>query len=118
MAAVWNYYKQFGRHDLPWRHTNDPYHIVVSEMMLQQTQVVRVIPKYQAFLKRFKDTKTLAKAPLGDVLRAWQGLGYNRRAKFLHQAAQVVQQKYRGQWPGDFKELCSLPGIGMYTASV
>ncbi len=117
VATVWNYYDESGRHDLPWRKTTSPYRIVVSELMLQQTQVSRVIPKYQAFLKRFPDTKTLAAASLGEVLTFWQGLGYNRRAKFLWQTAQVVETEYKGKWPRTFIGLKSLPGIGNYTAA-
>ncbi|MDB5164637.1 MAG: mutY [Candidatus Saccharibacteria bacterium] len=118
---VWNYYRQQGRHDLPWRQPGsdgsfNPYHIMVSELMLQQTQVQRVIPKYQLFLKLFPSVEMLAAAELGDVLRAWAGLGYNRRAKFLHQAAQKVTQEYAGQFPNDNTQLVKLPGIGANTA--
>jgi A/G-specific adenine glycosylase len=116
IKVVYGYYEAHGRHDLPWRKTTDPYRILVSEVMLQQTQVARVIPKYKEFLKRFPTTKKLAAAPLGDVLRAWQGLGYNRRAKFLWRAAQVVSNEKKGIWPKTFPELKSLPGVGEYTA--
>ena len=116
IATVWQYYNEQGRHDLPWRHTTDPYKILVSEIMLQQTQVPRVLPKYQEFLKAFANTKRLAKASLGDVLKVWQGLGYNRRAKFLKQAAEVVVHEYNGKWPKTFAELLKLPGVGSYTA--
>lgn len=116
IATVWKYYNAKGRHDLPWRKTVDPYCILVSELMLQQTQVSRVIPKYRDFLKQFPNIHTLAAAPLGDVLKAWQGLGYNRRAKFLWQTAQVIATKYKGKWPVTIAELQSLPGIGSYTA--
>lgn len=109
---VWAYYRDHGRHDLPWRATTDPYAIMVSEVMLQQTQVVRVIPKYEAFLRRFPDVKALAVAPLGEVLRAWSGLGYNRRAKYLHQAARAIT----GSFPETLDELVKLPGIGANTA--
>ncbi|MEN9920120.1 MAG: hypothetical protein RL538_13 [Candidatus Parcubacteria bacterium] len=113
---VWNYYKASGRHDLPWRKTIDPYRILVSEIMLQQTQVSRVMPKYKEFLKSFPTLKRLAAAPLGDVLRAWQGLGYNRRAKFLKQAAEMVALEHNGKWPKTLQALRALPGIGEYTA--
>jgi A/G-specific adenine glycosylase len=117
VEAVWEYYRAYGRHDLPWRKTHDPYKILVSEVMLQQTQVVRVVPKYRAFLKQFPSTKVLAEASLGDVLRAWQGLGYNRRAKFLKEAAAAVHYVHCGRWPRTQKELQALPGVGSYTAA-
>ena len=82
-STVWRYWKKEGRHDLPWRKTKDPYRVLVSEMMLQQTQVPRVIGKYKEFLRAFPTVKALAKAPLSDVLKVWSGLGYNRRGKFL-----------------------------------
>ena len=106
--AVW--YAQFGR-DLPWRHTRDPYAILVSEVMLQQTQVDRVIPRYLAWLGRWPSADALAEAPVADVIRAWQGLGYNRRALALHRAAQAVATE---GWPDD---LTRLPGVGPYTAA-
>lgn len=113
---VWDYYHDYGR-DLPWRRpeadgTFDPYKIMVSELMLQQTQVSRVIPKYLQFLKVFPTTESLAQAPLADVLRQWSGLGYNRRAKFLWQSAQQI----RGSFPETLDELIKLPGIGTNTA--
>lgn len=114
--TVWRYYEEQGRHDLPWRQTTSPYRIVVSELMLQQTQVARVLPKYQAFVKAFPNTKRLAEASLRDVLRLWQGLGYNRRAKLLHQAAATVHSQQGGRWPQTQAGLCALPGIGPYTA--
>ncbi len=114
---VWAHYRKNGRHDLPWRKTKDPYRILVSELMLQQTQVGRVIPKYRAFLKLFPTLRVLARASLADVLKAWQGLGYNRRAKFLHQLAQVVTKEHRGVLPQDEKRLQQLPGIGPATAA-
>jgi A/G-specific adenine glycosylase len=120
--AVWRYYDSEARHDLPWRQARadgsfDPYRIMVSELMLQQTQVSRVTPKYQAFLRRFPSVEALAAAPLGDVLRAWSGLGYNRRAKFLHQAARQIKHDYAGRFPTDQTELIKLAGIGQATAS-
>ena len=116
VETVWQYYNQSGRHDLLWRKTTDPYKILVSEIMLQQTQVPRVLPKYKEFLKAFPNTKQLSEASLGDVLRVWQGLGYNRRAKFLKQAAETVTRDYKGKWPRTYNELRALPGIGNYTA--
>lgn len=115
--VVWRQYKIHGRHDLPWRKTTDPYKILVSEIMLQQTQVARVIPKYKTFLKKFPTIQKLARASLHDVLSEWQGLGYNRRAKALKHAAEVVVEKYAGHIPETIHELVSLPGIGTYTAS-
>ena len=87
---VWAHYRAHGRHDLPWRKTHDPYKILVSEVMLQQTQVDRVIPFYKKFIRKFPTAKRLAVAPLADVLKAWQGLGYNRRAKILRDAAAAL----------------------------
>lgn len=110
------YYGTHGRHALPWRHTKNPYRILVSEVMLQQTQVDRVVPYYRAFLKKFPTVRALARAPLGDVLRAWQGLGYNRRAKFLHNAARAIVDRHRGRFPRAYDTLVSLPGVGTYTA--
>lgn len=116
IESVWKYYKNHGRQSLLWRKTRDPYKILVSEIMLQQTQVDRVIPKYRAFLKKFPTLKQLASAPLGDVLREWQGLGYNRRAKMLHECAKTIVKDFRGQTPNTMEELVTLPGIGPYTA--
>ncbi len=113
---VKTHYKKQARHDLSWRHTKSPYHILVSEMMLQQTQVERVIPKYKAFLKAFPTIDDLAKAPLREVLALWVGLGYNRRAKFLKATAEAVV-KNRGTFPSTKEALQNLPGIGPYTAS-
>lgn len=114
--AVWKHYHSYGRRTLPWRTTTNPYRILVSEVMLQQTQVERVIPYYHAWMQTFPNVKTLAKAPLSSVLRAWQGLGYNRRAKNLHQAAQAVVSVYKGTFPKHALELQKLPGVGPYTA--
>ena len=98
--------------DLPWRRTHDPYAILVSEVMLQQTQVSRVLPAYASFLKRFPTLRSLARASLGDVLRSWGGLGYNRRARDLHRIARLVPSGL----PADVAGLDALPGIGAYTA--
>lgn len=114
--TVWEWYAANGRHGLPWRQTTDPYCILVSEIMLQQTQVDRVIPKYEAFLRQFPTVAQLAAAPLATVLVQWQGLGYNRRAKYLHDCAKVVVAEYAGHFPQCEATLRSLPGIGPYTA--
>jgi A/G-specific adenine glycosylase len=101
---------------MPWRKTHDPYKILVSEIMLQQTQVDRVRKKYVEFLKKFPTVSVLAAASLGDVLRVWSGLGYNRRAKYLHECAKQVVALYDGKFPKTFTELTLLPGIGRSTA--
>ena len=102
--------------DFPWRHSSDPYAIWVSETMLQQTQAMTVVPYYERFLARFPDVATLAQAPLADVLKMWEGLGYYRRAQNLHAAARVLLQEHDGQLPQEEKALLALPGIGRYTA--
>lgn len=101
---------------MPWRTDTSPYYVLVSEIMLQQTQVERVIPKFEAFMKAFPSIEALARASLGDVLTLWSGLGYNRRAKFLHQAAQMVVDKYKAEFPSTLQELIMLPGVGVNTA--
>ncbi len=117
--VVWAHYAKHGRHDLPWRFTRplptgrQAYKILVSEVMLQQTQVERVKPHYEAFLKKYPTARRLAAAPLSDVLKAWQGLGYNRRAKMLHAAA---KQLGKSDFPKIVAELEQLPGVGKYTA--
>ena len=103
------WYSVAGR-DLPWRHTRDPYAILVSEVMLQQTQVERVIPRYTRWLERWPTAEALAAAPRADVIREWQGLGYNRRAVNLHRAGERIAES---GWPDDLTEL---PGVGRYTA--
>lgn len=113
---VWAHYKTQGRHALPWRESYDPYRVLVSEVMLQQTQVERVIAYYEDWLNKFPTVHALAKAPLSNVLRAWQGLGYNRRAKLLHETAKAVVREYQGTFPQAPEELEKLPGIGPYTA--
>lgn len=116
VATVFDYYKKHGRRTLPWRKTKDPYRIAVSEVMLQQTQVTRVVEKYKEFLAAFPTVQDLAKAPLSEVLILWSGLGYNRRAKFLKQMAERVVLEYKGVFPKTIQELEGLPGIGAYTA--
>jgi A/G-specific adenine glycosylase len=108
LLSAW--YGQNAR-DLPWRHTHDPYAILVSEVMLQQTQVARVVPRYLRWLERWPTAEALAAAETADVLREWQGLGYNRRALNLQRAARAVGA---GGWPDD---LTKLPGVGAYTAA-
>jgi A/G-specific adenine glycosylase len=107
--ALLAWYARHGR-DLPWRETRDPYAILVSEVMAQQTQVARVVPRWEEWLARWPTVEALADASLAEVIRAWQGLGYNRRAVSLHRAATIVA---RDGWPDD---LTSLPGVGRYTA--
>lgn len=115
-SLVLNYWRAHGRHDLPWRMTTDPYAILVSEVMLQQTQVSRVQERWGAFLRMFPDVKSLASAPLAQVLRVWQGMGYNRRALNLQRMAQAVGVHHGGGIPETYSELVALPGVGPYTA--
>ena len=109
------WYRRYGR-DLPWRRTTDPYAILVSEVMLQQTQVERVLEFYRRFLARFPTVAVLAAASVDDVLTAWQGLGYYRRARNLHLAAQQIMERHQGVFPDTFEEVAALPGVGRYTA--
>ncbi len=110
------YYVNFGR-DLPWRRTQDPYHIFISEIMLQQTQVDRVIPKYIDWITHFPDFKSVSEAGFDEVMSYWQGLGYNRRALNLHKAATIIDHDYQGILPKDPDILATLPGIGNATAA-
>ena len=112
---IWRNYRE-NRRDLPWRNTRDPYRILVSEVMLQQTQVERVMKKYPEFLGKFPDFATLAKARVPQVLMVWQGMGYNRRALALKKTSEIVMRKYGGILPSDIEQLDALPGIGRYTA--
>lgn len=112
---IWDHYRA-NRREFPWRDTTDPYRIFVSEVMLQQTQAPRVVPKYRSFLKRFPSFKALAAAPLRDVLAEWKGLGYNRRALNLKRAAEIIMADYGGRLPKTPDELDKLPGIGANTA--
>lgn len=111
------WYRANGRHQLPWRLTRDPYAVLVSEVMLQQTQVDRVLPYYAAWLERWPDFPALAAAPASEVIRAWRGLGYNRRALNLHRLANVVVERHGGTLPANEFDILALPGIGTYTAS-
>ena len=115
-AIIYDHYRTDGR-KLPWRETDDPYHILVSEIMLQQTQVERVIGKYGAFIAAFPDFHALAQAPLQEILTVWQGLGYNRRAIALKKSAEIIVSTYNGTLPHRQDELRKLPGIGRYTAA-
>lgn len=101
---------------MPWRQDTRPYYVLVSELMLQQTQVDRVVPKFEAFIARFPDEAALAAATLGEVLTLWSGLGYNRRAKYLHDAAQMIMTDFGGMFPVTYDELVRLPGVGPNTA--
>ncbi len=111
------WFEEMGRKNLPWRGTKDMYEITVSEIMLQQTNVPKVIEIYKAFLLKFPTVEVLAKARQSSVLRAWKGLGYNRRALNLHKMAKVITTDYRGIFPQNKEELLALPGIGPYTSS-
>ncbi len=115
-TIIRDYYSHYGR-SFPWRETRDPYHILVSEIMLQQTQTDRVVPRYTAWLELFPDISRLARAPFAEVLAAWVGLGYNRRAKYLHETAQIITDEYTGVFPQDPGMLQTMPGIGHYTAN-
>ena len=116
-AALLAWYATHGRRHLPWRETRDPYRIAVSETMLQQTQVERVIPFYEAFVARWSSFAALAAAEAGDVVRAWRGLGYNSRAVRLHALARAVVERHGGTLPAETDALLALPGIGGYTAA-
>ena len=109
------WYHRHGR-DLPWRRTTDPYAILVSEIMLQQTQVERVLEFYRRFLARFPTLAALAAASVEEVIEAWQGLGYYRRARNLHLAAQHIVEQHQGVFPDTFEAVAALPGVGRYTA--
>jgi A/G-specific adenine glycosylase len=110
------WYRAHGR-DLPWRRTRDPYPVWVSEVMLQQTQVATATPYYHAFLERFPTLHALARAPVSDVLHAWAGLGYYRRARHFHEAARIVVRDHAGRVPDDPERFGALPGVGRYTTA-
>lgn len=112
---ILDYYNAYGR-SFPWRETRDPYRILVSEIMLQQTQTDRVIPRYERWLELFPDCSRLAQSSFPDVLAAWVGLGYNRRAKYLHETAKIISATLGGIFPKDPAILQTMPGIGHYTA--
>jgi A/G-specific adenine glycosylase len=113
---VYQAYGLYGRHSLPWRTTNNPYYILVSEFMLQQTQVKRVMQKYPEFIKTFPTLQALARAPLRKVLGVWSGMGYNRRALNLHKTAKLIQKEHKSRVPSEVILLEALPGIGHATA--
>lgn len=115
-AKILSWYTH-NKRDLPWRKTRDPYAIFVSEVMSQQTQLSRVIPKYEAWLDKFPTLSDLAVSSKPDVLRMWSGLGYNRRGLRLREAAQMLEANYQGNFPRTVDELLKLPGVGLYTAS-
>lgn len=115
-SEIKNFYKEHKR-NFPWRETIDPYHIFISEIMLQQTQTSRVVEKYLQFLNVFPTITHLAEASFSEVLTVWSGLGYNRRAKYLHEAAKVIVSTYKGDIPHTVAELDALPGIGENTAA-
>ena len=107
---------QDNHRDFPWRENDDPYRIWISEIMLQQTTTEAVIPYFERFMKVFPDVIALGKAPLDDVYKLWEGLGYYRRAKHLHETALLIKEKYDGHFPRDYQDILSLKGIGQYTA--
>jgi len=115
-TAVWDHYS-LHRRDLPWRHTRDAYEILVSEVMLQQTQVARVLQKYQPFLRSFPTVEALGAAAVGEVLTSWSELGYNRRASWLHEMARIVVYRHQGRVPASADALLLLPGVGRATAA-
>ncbi len=115
LEVLWHKASELYR-DMPWRTDTRPYYVLVSELMLQQTQVGRVIPKFHDFIEAFPDVTTLAEADLSDVLTQWQGLGYNRRAKYLHETAKKIVTDFNGVFPESDSDLMSLPGVGVNTA--
>ena len=115
-AALLPWFRQHGRHDLPWQQDISPYRVWVSEIMLQQTQVKTVIPYFIRFVERFPDAVALAETPLDRVLHLWTGLGYYARARNMHRAAQVIARDFAGRLPDDLNALVALPGIGRSTA--
>ncbi len=114
LLLVW--YQQYGRHDLPWQKNQSLYRVWVSEIMLQQTQVATVIPYFEKFIQRFSNISVLAQASQDDVLLYWAGLGYYRRARNLHKAAQIMVEQHSGKFPQSYDEVLALPGIGPSTA--
>jgi A/G-specific adenine glycosylase len=115
-VSIIKWHKKFGRHDLPWQKSKDPYHVWVSEIMLQQTQVVTVISYYQKFITKFKTIKALAQASEDLVLSMWSGLGFYSRARNLHAASIMIMKEYSGHFPDNFQDMIKLPGIGRSTA--
>jgi A/G-specific adenine glycosylase len=115
-SRIYKYYRRHGR-KFPWRETDNPYYILVSEFMLQQTQTQRVLTKYEQFIQKFPEVSVLAESPLKDVIKEWQGLGYNRRAMYLHKTAQQVVNEYNGCIPDNINILKTFPGIGDATSA-
>jgi A/G-specific adenine glycosylase len=115
-STLLNWYEH-NKRDLPWRHSIDPYHIWVSEIILQQTRVAQGLNYYYKFISEFPDIKTLASAKEDEVLRTWQGLGYYTRARNMHAAAKIILQRFNGKFPENYSDILSLPGIGKYTAA-
>ena len=115
IQLVWDYYQH--KRPMPWRDNTNPYWVIVSEIMLQQTQVARVLEKFPIFIKQFPSFEVLAASSLGEVLQAWQGLGYNQRGKYLWQIAQKIMQEYDGVLPDNPDILVNFPGIGKATAA-
>lgn len=115
--SIYDYFYLYGRHDLPWRQTENPYYILISEIMLQQTQVTRILNKYESFIKRFPKIENLDRARLKSVLRLWSGLGYNRRALALKKSVRIICKENKGIVPDSYEKLIALPGIGPTTAN-
>ena len=113
---VWDFYEDHGRDELPWRNTDDPYAIYISEMMLQQTQATRVIPKYRNWLDTFSDFAAVKEAEKAEILKNWQGLGYNRRAIYIKRSCETIVLNHDGKLPQNKTDLLALPGVGPYTA--
>lgn len=114
--VVLDWYQRYGRKTLPWQLEKTAYQVWLSEVMLQQTQVATVIPYFQRFMARFPNVRTLAEAPLDEVLHLWTGLGYYARARNLHKAAQTIVAQHGGEFPTTFAEIADLPGVGRSTA--
>lgn len=114
--SVLTWYHRYGRKNLPWQQEKTPYHVWLSEVMLQQTQVATVIPYFNRFIERFPAVTDLAAAPLDEVLHLWTGLGYYARARNLHKAAQTIASEFGGQFPVTFEDVVALPGVGRSTA--
>lgn len=115
--ALLNWYKQYGRHDLPWQHPREAYRVWLSEIMLQQTQVQTVIPYFERFLAEFPNISSLAQASQDEVLHLWTGLGYYARGRNLHKAAQIIAEQHDGKFPVNYDDILALPGIGPSTAA-
>ena len=115
-SSIYDWYKEFGRKNLPWRKKVTPYRIWISEVMLQQTQVKTVIPYFNRFISKFPNLDSLSKATEQEILALWTGLGFYRRAKNIYAAKEIIKAKYGNEFPSSFEDLMSLPGIGRSTA--